>query len=1151
MSDEVKWTKAQRTAIDAKNCDLLVSASAGSGKTAVLIKRIIEHVLDPVDRRDILSMLIVTFTKEAASQLSDKLSKALKEQIAKNPKDKFLRRQLAALPRANISTINSFCFDIVKKNFSSLGLSSSLRIADEAQNTLLMQEVMDSTIESFYTDGKELGIDDFSGFCDNFAQLRDDALSSIFMSIYDKLYSRIEGLDSLLINTEGSCGSEIFNNIWGSEIKRKTLEYLSCAKRGYIHALDIIESDEKLSKAYLTPYKNDLNTVEELLKAAEKGYDEVRNVILSVEFDKLGSARGDAKLLSLKVKPAREFYKSVINKLTPMYYNDSASAVALTDKTVALNRDLHTLLSEFHRRLMLEKNKRGIVSFADCEALSLAILMKDGEPTPAALEYRMKFKEVYIDEYQDVNGVQDAIFRMISAPDTRFMVGDIKQSIYGFRGAEPSLFERYRQEFCDYTDGGSNRGCKVFLSNNFRSAAPILSFANAVSRTCFIRGESSIEYVDGDDLVYSKDDADELPVTLSIVQGVRGNDHEAVFVCDRICEILEAGNSPDDIAVLVRAIGHALPLMDELKKRNIPYQSDIKQSFFDNPEILLALCWMNAIDNTRRDVFVCGIMKSPVYNFTLDELESIRRECPSDTLFNSLKIYTEKHNYEKGIAFTEDIEALRRISRGMSAHSLLWMLLYERGLLNMAVNSKSEREATIARNNLLLLYDYAKSFENGEFKGLHEFLTFITRLMEEDQPPASGDSPESSSNAVRILTIHKSKGLEFPYCFLYATNKSTSTQDMMQKLFFHPELGIAAKISDPSGLTLFDTYIMSALKSRITDENIDEEFRVLYVALTRAKRKLWITAMKKTPDDTLDAVGNVEHILSRGYMTINHSYLAWMLAALPGIPQNVCIVETVDVSSDNYCKSDYVFKPKSEDANNVEINVDRLSANFEFTYPYADSAMIPSKMAVSKLYPEILDDLDTTPLSTVITPRKPHFAREESHNRGAEKGNATHAFMQFCRFDSVEENGVEAELKELTDRSFLSPETAELVDIEAIEKFFTSDIYGQMRSSKRMYREKRFNVSLPASSLTQLMVDSLSDENVLVQGVIDCFFYTDDGEIVLVDYKTDNVKDSKILIDRYRNQLEYYRLSLEVITGRKVKNTYIYSFSLDSCIEVI
>ncbi len=1150
MSDKVKWTPAQRSAIEAVNCDLLVSASAGSGKTAVLIQRIIEHVLDPFDRREILSMLVVTFTNEAASQLRDKLNAALKEQIAKNPRDKFLRKQLSSLPRANISTINSFCFDIVKKNFYLLGLSSSLRIADESENTLLLQEIMDETIEDFYSDGQKLGISDFSSFCDNFAQLRDETLSNTFIDIYTKLYSLIDGIDILLKNTTDGDSDAIFDNVWGAEIKNKTFDYLSSVKQGYDNAIKLIKTDEKLTDVYLDVYLKDIENIEALLSAVDKGYENVRKVILDVNFERLGTAKGDAKLLACKVKPVRDFYKKVIAKLTTMYYNDGISALELTRKTVSLNHDLHTLLSEFHRRVMQEKNKKGIVSFADCEALSLKILMMDGKPTPAALEYRMKYKEVYIDEYQDVNGVQDAIFRMISAPDTRFMVGDIKQSIYGFRGAEPSLFEGYRQKFDDYTKDGENRGCKVFLSNNFRSAKPILSFANAVSRTCFIRGESSIEYVDGDDLVYSKSDEGELPVTLSLVQGVQGDDHEAVFVCDRISELIEQGNSHDSIAVLVRAIGHAAALMTELTKRGIPYQCEMKQSFFDNPEILLALCWMNAIDNPRRDVFVCGIMKSPIYNFTLDELEMIRRDCSSDTLYDSVRAYTQSNDYEKGRAFLEDLDYLRKMSRGMSAHSLLWTLIYQRGLLNIAVKDLNDREAVTARNNLLLFYDYSKSFENGEFKGVHEFLVFIKRLIDNGQTLSGGGDPEAAVNAVRIMTIHKSKGLEFPYCFLCGINRPTSTQDMRQKLFFHPELGIAAKICDPSGLTLFDTYIMSALKSRITDENIDEEFRVLYVALTRAVKKLWVTAMVKDPDGVADTIGDSDDIVCRGYMTLYHSYLNWILSALPSIPKDVCNVESVDINSECYAQYDRVNKKNDTEDLKSEVDYAKLCENIDYIYPYADSAAIPSKMAVSRLYPDILDDLDVTPLSAIIVPKKPHFAEEESFNRGVQRGNATHAFMQFCDFDSVENNGINYELQRLINKRFIPLNAAELVDKKALEDFFKSELYKSMRSSERMYREKRFNVALPASSLTHLKADTLSDENVLVQGVIDCFFYTEDNEIVLVDYKTDRVSDPSVLVERYRNQLEYYKLSLELTTGNKVKNCVLYSFALGTAIEV-
>ena len=1151
MSNDIRWTPAQRMAIDASNCDLLVSASAGSGKTAVLVRRIIDRVTDDSYDGNILEMLVVTFTNAAASQLKDKLNREIKKAIALDPKNKRLRRQLRDLPRASICTINSFCLEVVKTHFARLGLSNTVRIADEAENKLLMTEVMEQTIEEFYANSAEHGVADFAAFCDNFAQLRDESLGEIFMSLYNKLYSRMEGLellsdcaDKLRDNT-----AEPFDNPWGLELKRHTLDSINAVKRGYTNSIRIIESTEGLDKAYGPAFNDDLALMDSITDACYKGYDAVREALRSIKYTRLGSIRGkDCAAEAEAVKPTREFFKDVVKKLTPLFANDLDTVSYLGTKTSELNSDLYKLLSYFHKSFMAQKHKRGIVSFADCEALTLGLLCDKGEPTETALEYRRRYKEIYIDEYQDVNSVQDAIFRMIAAPNTRFMVGDIKQSIYGFRGAEPALFGAYRENFDDYTEDkeATDRGCKIFLSNNFRSSDKILTFANAVSRTCFEKGDSSIEYVDGDDLVYSKSETDTQPVTVALIAKNEEKSAEAAYVCDRIEELLAKGSAPSDIAIMLRSLSSsALPFTRELEKRGIPYYCDVKREFFDNPEIMLALCWLNAIDNTRRDVFVCGIAKSPVYDITLDELIRVRREAPADTLFNSIKEYCATHNFEKGIRFIKDIEALRRDARGMSAHELLWKLIYQKGLMSVVTKDKNEGEAKVARNNLLLFYDYAKNFENGEFKGVYNFLAYIEKVIDAGQALPAAAAFAGSGNAVKIMTVHHSKGLEFPYCFLCSCDKNTSTQDMKEKLYFHPDFGIAAKIADQTGLILYDSYIMNAAKCRITRDNIDEEYRVLYVALTRGINKLWITASAKDPDESFNKYTSASSLVSGTYMIHNHSYIAWILASLEGCDRSAYDIELITGTSDPKHRA----KSEVSEPTVMRADTDRLKKNIGYVYPYAAANMIPAKMSVSRLYPDILDNLEGSMLSTVITPKTPYFAMEHSFSRGADTGNATHAFMQFCDFDTVEEKGVTAELDRLVEKRFLPPEAKELVNVGAVESFFKSGLYCDIRTSQKLYREKRFNVNLGASYFTEEMQELMKDEYVLVQGVIDCFYYDGNGDIVLVDYKTDSVKDEKTLVDRHRRQLYYYKKALEAMTGKRVIKCIIYSFALKRAIE--
>lgn len=1150
MSDKINWTPAQRMAIDATNCDLLVSASAGSGKTAVLVNRIIERVTDPDCDVSILEMLVVTFTKAATAQLKDKLNREIKKAIALDPKNKKLRNQLRDLPRASIATINSFCLEIVKTHFAKLGLSNTVRVADETENKLLMAEIMEQTIEEFYANGPDYGVDDFAAFCDNFAKLRDENLGAIFIKLYNDLYSQMDGLELLsqCADKLEATADEPFLNPWGIELKKQTCSYVTAYKRLYADIIPMVEDTDGL-QGYLPSFYDDLEIMDSIISACDVGYEAVRSVLHAMEFKGLkGKGKGcdeEAKI----AKDARDSCKAALRGLKSVFANDIETASYLCKRTSILNRDLYKLLSYFHKTFMAEKHKRSIVSFADCEAMALSLLCKDGEPTDVAMEYRRRFKEVYIDEYQDVNSVQDAIFRMISAPNTRFMVGDIKQSIYGFRGAEPNLFGDYRESFDDYTEDKDalDRGCRIFLSNNFRSSDKILTFANAVSRTCFEDGESSIEYFDGDDLVYSKNESDTEPVTVALIEKKEDYNAEAVYVCDRIQELLDKGVEPSDIAIMLRYVStHALPFTEELERRGIPYYCDIKKEFFDNPEIMLALCWLNAIDNTRRDVFVCGIAKSPVYDFSLDDLIRIRRATKADTLFDSIKQYTSKHDFGKGRRFIEDIEALRRDARGMQAHEVVWKLMYEKGLMSIVTKDKSDAEARIAKNNLLLFYDYARSFENGEFKGVYNFLIYIQKVIEAGQALPSAAAFAGSGNAVKLMTIHHSKGLEFPYCFLCGCDKDISTQDLKKKLLFHQDFGIAAKIADPTGLVMYDSYIMNALKHRIRTESIDEEYRVLYVALTRGINKLWITATAKDPEATYEKYTSETSMLSMAYMTWNHYYIAWILASLHRCDAKAYEVEIVKDGNVTDC----INTEQDIQERCVDVKLDRLRESISYTYPYGYANIIPAKMSVSRLYPEILDDLDGDVLSTVIKPRIPIFAGEDKTNRGAQIGNETHAFMQFCSFDNVESNGVEAELDRLIDRRFLPIQARELVNTEAIERFFASRLYSDIRAAGRVFREKRFNVNLAASCFTEELKEQLADEYVLVQGVIDCFYYDADGDIVLVDYKTDSVNDAEALVLRHSRQLYYYKKALEAITGEKVKKTIIYSFALNSAIEL-
>lgn len=1159
MSEKRVWTEGQKAAIETKGSDILVSASAGSGKTAVLIERIIRHITDTENRSDISGILIVTFTEAAAKQLKNKLSSALKDAInkAKSGK-KHLRRQLSLLPRASISTIDGFCYDLVKNNFAALGLNAELRIADSAENKLIMNDIMDQCIEEFYDRGKELGIEDFSSLCYSYAELADDRVAEIFLDIYETLYTRADGLEMLSKNAEeleNSVECDPFENKWGAAIKHRCMMYLENVKAKYKEVKDILDFDEGIKKGYGTSLNEDIDNIDKLEKAVNSGYfvlaEHLRNLS---PVKSIGKYTGENKEDAEICKNAKTSYKDMLSAFYEYVSNSPGSARLFTAESARINRELYTFLSYFHEKAMAEKRKRGVVSFADCEALSLKLLCDKGEPTKIAQSYRERYSEVYIDEYQDVNSIQDSIFRMVSRPHSRFLVGDIKQSIYGFRGADPSLFGSYRDSFADYMAKEEGIGKRIFLANNFRSSKNIIDFANAVSQGTFVDAKSKVGYYEGDKLVCSKvkeEKDDSEPVTVAIVKQNETKNAEALYVCNEIEQLISKGVSPGDITILLRTMSSSQKFAAELEKRGIPYYCNTKKSFFDNPEIALTLCWLNSIDNTRRDVYICGILKSPIYNFTLDELTLIRNSHPRDTLYNSVKDYSEEKCFEKGKRFIADIDSLRAYSRGKSAAELIWLLMYEKKLMNAVTKNKTVEMSRLAKNNLLLFYDYAKSFENGEFKGLNNFLSYIDELISAKHALPNAAAFAGTGSCVNIMTVHKSKGLEFPYCFICNTHALADKRDLRKKILFNDRMGVASNIPDKSGLGYYNTYIMDAMRLAIEEDIIESEYLILYVALTRGVNRLWITACDADPERF--GMKYINEDITKLYTILKYRYIQWILPALKYAPDECFRLKHIidpDPVGEHPELEDITYEYDDKFDKNI------LSL-IKFDYKYTPLSVIPAKMAVSRLYPDILDDDVSLDMTAILKPRIPFFAQGAKQNRGAEAGNATHAFMQFCDFGNTDDNGVEKELVRLRERGFLSKEACELVDVDALNTFFGSELYSKMRSAKKLYREKRFNVNLPANEFTSEHSEALEGEKILVQGVIDCFLYDDNEDITLIDYKTDRVPENMtrqqgiaMLTERHSTQLIYYKKALESLTGDRVTRMIIYSFSLGEAIEL-
>jgi len=1180
---ERQWTKAQKTAIELDGHTLLVSAAAGSGKTAVLTERIIRRMTDPEKPLDITRTAIVTFTRAAASELKERLSAALEAACAAEPRNKRLQNQLIKLSGAKIGTIHSFCFDMIRAHFSDLGLRSGLRIADDAEIRLHKKSAMEKVIDGYYDMGESCPITDFHGFVDLFVSDRDDKLADIFIELSNKLSSIPQGISLLTAQADSLTAEEgLPYKGWGEVIRSMVDEEMEYYGKIFSEAADCMDDGGKLAKNYLPSFTYDAEFIGTLRAALKKGgYDEIRKVISDYSPITLGrgvKAAEQTDEIQLFKKHRTDFSKR-LKALASQYF--AMTAEQLEDskqRTAKALRDIHRLLSDYTDRLNSEKQRLGILDFADLEILAARLLYdENGELTKAAESVRAGYDEIYIDEYQDTNELQDSIFRAIAKPDGRFMVGDIKQSIYSFRGAKPQLFADYRREFTDYDDEHDipedSDGVTVYLSNNFRSDKGVIDFINVIFGCLFTYGSGNIPYTENDALIYSKTDRPEHPVRLALIEKPSDDESgdaddsdsmgEAEYVASEISKLLDEGVSPKDIAILFRsAKKSAKPFEKALEKLGVPYYNDVTKSFFDNPEIQLAMCLLNCIDNPTRDISLAGALRSPLFGFTLDELARIRLESKDGPLFDALQIYTESNDFEKGRVFLESLERWRTYSISQPVDKLIWYLWQETGMLGIGKG--------VAKKNLMLLYEHARRFEAGSFRGLYNFILYINDILSERATLENAKEFSESDDTVHMTTIHGSKGLEYRVCFVCGCNSSFNKNDLREPILFEASMGASVKLRDETGFARFTTPMRQAFSLKLNENSLEEEMRVLYVALTRAKERLYVTAEVNDARAMLDEAENSALFMSKYSLNRKASYMKWMLTALRHDPSyGGCTVEVYGADDITAPKSRIMISDKQILRCGNELSEDEyrkvIDERFSYEYPWRHLTGLPAKLTVSKLHPRVLDESDTSAELDEPTAktemRTPRFLEGETKPTGAERGTATHTFMQFCDFANVDKYGIKEELERLVAEEYITRASADMVNTWMLERFFESRLYRDIRSAERVWREVRFNIRYPASDFTDDMSAkaALADETILVQGVVDCFYIDKNGDLILVDYKTDYIPQElreipgapeQLLIDRHKRQLGYYRTAIEELTGRKVARTVLYAFSIPKVIVI-
>lgn len=1183
------FTAEQTSAIETENKTLLVSAAAGSGKTATLTERIIRRLTDKKNPEDISSMLIVTFTNAAVKELRGRIGSAIREKLLEEPKNKNLEHQLYMLPSAKISTIDSFCNDILKNNAERFGISPAYRIADPIEASILASSVWTSLIECAYN-GELADVtspEDFEELASCLTAVKNtSALEEIFELLYDRTKSIEEGVGiyySFAKRFEDSARLPTEKNLYA--------EYaISCAKGAASHYIGIYKKLEgeliggtPSEEKYLTVLYEDLSALNNILSADT--YASMQKA-LGHSFNPLPRVTEKTEAQK-KLAAARDSLKEIIGKKIPDRYfvyteDEWREHLTLLSKLI---KTLALFIDKFDKIYFEEKRRRAILEYSDIEKLTyLSLYDEKGGLTDLAYSLKEQFSSVYIDEYQDVNSLQNKIFEAVSKSSNRFMVGDIKQSIYGFRSARPEIFANMKNTFPPLEKSESDTA-SIFMSKNFRCDRGIVDFVNDVFDVMFGISGESIGYVNEDRLEYAKIHSDGEPeYTVPEIHlfskdlnqgeddGAKASDLPPVWVAEKIKELISNGRldsgepiRPSDIAIILRKDGgRSAKYAESLRAVGISSALPENNSFFFNAEIQLVLCLLNAIDNPCRDIYLAGLMLSPLFDFTPSELYIARKSYKAPSLWKSMKSYCEANpGFTKGRSFIDEIEHYRSISEGMRVDELILRLYSETGMLALASRGG-------CKENLMLLYNYARKFEASSFEGLYNFINYVNTVISSGAEFTSKKEGEDA-DAVTIITVHRSKGLEYPIVFLAdASSSLVSANDRKARVAYSDEMGIGIRTRTPGGIALVESPVYNAIIDYNTERSLEEELRVYYVALTRARERLFIVGSPAAAKEGYIDSANIKKMhLSPYSLKEMKSFIDILFLA----DTKAKVIWEDPPSTDCVEKNDARLQTESEDTNigNTDEDIyELLTERFSFKYPSPHLTELPEKMSISKIYPTVLDgNDDETRLSIdkIASPSNeksgtlPEFIGGEGVRESARRGIATHNFLQFFEIEGLKKNGAEEELSSLIRDGFISEENSKRVRLDEIRLFEKSELFKEMQNAKKLYREFRFNVMLPAALFTENEEKraALGDRKILLQGVIDCIIIDSAGNIHLIDYKTDRLtkaelKDKalakKTLSEKHSLQLSYYALAIEKIFSEKPVSRRVYSLHLGDTVEV-
>ncbi len=1162
-----KLTKQQQMAVDNRGGKLLVSAAAGSGKTKVLVDRLLKYICDPYDPANIDDFLMITYTKAAASELRSKIAAKLSEHIAAAPGNRHLQRQLQRLYLTKISTVHSFCSDILREYAYKLDISADFRVADENEVLQLRSRAMDQVLEDAYHD---IGSDpELQAFVDTQGLGRSDALvPEIIQAVHDSAMCHIDP-EAWCQRCIADVAVEKINDPsetpWGRFLMDDLFECLDDQIGAMRFCAESVSSLPGLEK----PAALLSDTVHQLMYLrSSKTWDEIV-ARKHIEFGRLiFPKKADVPDLTERIKAVRANCKDIVEKKLEVFSDSAAHVMSDLQQSAAAARGLMRLVQSFSENFARLKRMRRVLDFSDLEHKTLDLLLgkKRSGPTASAREISERFREIMVDEYQDSNGVQDAIFAALTeVKQNLFMVGDVKQSIYQFRLADPDIFLKKYAEYHDAETAEYGVGRKVILSSNFRSSGGVIEGVNHVFASCMSESVGGIEYGEAEAL---REGIPHIALNEPEVElyGIRVQEdtyaEEAAFVAERICQLTDGQHfvrkgdtlhpiTLDDIVILLRSPGSVgMDFVQALEQRGIPCATGGGADLLLTPEIQTMRSLLQIISNPRQDIPLLAVLASPIFGFTADDLAVIRSEDRKSCFYDALL----QCNNAKAESFVNVLETLRQTSVMGSLAELLERIL---NVTRIDTIYSVMEDSANAVENLQTFYQIAIDFSSMGGGDLDRFLSHLEVL---DQRGLPGTANEANSGCVTIMSIHKSKGLEFPVVFLCGLSKRFNQENLRQPVLCHKDMGLGLSCVDHDNRVRYPTIAKSAITAKMESDGLSEEMRVLYVGMTRARDRLIMTYASQNLDKDINDIALRMDLSGKAAMTRNVNCSGrWVLYSALQRTEAGAFFELGTKPKDTrgsdspwrirvcdgFIANSSVQPQAASSAEQIsEERLSEIRAKLAFCYPHLSATTTPSKQTATQRKGRVKDqeaaEQTNEPKHVQRTWRKPDFLVKQS---GAMTyGSAVHAVMQYISFEACHDvDGVSKEIDRLVCEQFITQEQGKLIDRSMIAKFFNTSVGRKLREGNRVIREFKFSILDDAGQYGE----NLEGEKVLLQGVVDCALIEDDG-ITVLDFKTDYVTPDTVdtVTERYRPQVETYANALCRIYQLPVKAKALYYFQI-------